>query len=156
MISASYPFWLNVAKQIGRLFNLQDQITQIQVFSRFKEQYDDRETVTRNARYAIRSFVAWGVLEDSKVKGCYEQSKPMGISESNLTILLYEAALYADKEGKAAIGLLKNNSAFFPFQLSVLTGDYISQQSNTIDVLRYGLDDELLKLSKPMKKDGQI
>jgi len=112
--------------------------------------------VTRNARYAIRSFVAWGVLEDSKVKGCYEQSKPMGISESNLTILLYEAALYADKEGKAAIGLLKNNSAFFPFQLSVLTGDYISQQSNTIDVLRYGLDDELLKLSKPMKKDGQI
>jgi len=27
-----------------------------------------------------------------------------------------------------------------------LTGDYISQQSNTIDVVRYGLDDELLKL----------
>lgn len=146
VISASYPFWFNVAKQTGRLFNLQDQITQTQVFSRLKEQYGDRETVARNARYAIRSFVAWGVLEDSKVKGCYEQCKPMGISEPNLTILLYEAALYADKEGKAALGLLKNNPAFFPFQLPVLTGDYISQQSNTIDVVRYGLDDELLKL----------
>lgn len=146
VISASYPFWFNVAKQTGRLFNLQDQITQVQVFSRLKEQYGDRETVTRNARYAIRSFVAWGVLEDSKVKGCYEQCKPTAISEPNLTILLYEAALYADKEGKAALGLLKNNPAFFPFQLPVLTGDYISQQSNTIDVVRYGLDDELLKL----------
>tara|TARA_A100001015_G_scaffold284607_1_gene351268 strand:- start:693 stop:1448 length:756 start_codon:yes stop_codon:yes gene_type:complete len=146
VISASYPFWFNVAKQTGRLFNLQDQITQAQVFSRLKEQYGDRETVARNARYAIRSFVAWGVLEDSKLKGCYEQCKPRAISEANLTILLYEAALYADKEGKAVLGLLKNNPAFFPFQLPFLTGDFISQQSNTIDVVRYGLDDELLKL----------
>ena len=146
VISASYPFWFNVAKQTGRLFNLQDQITQVQVFSRLKEQYGDRETVARNARYAIRSFVAWGVIEDSNAKGCYEQCKPMEINEANLTILLYEAALYADKEGKAVLGLLKNNPAFFPFQLSVLTGDYISQQSNVIDVVRYGLDDELLKL----------
>ena len=146
VISASYPFWFNVAKQTGRLFNLQDQITQVQVFSRLKEQYGDRETVARNSRYVIRSFVAWGVLEDSKVKGCYEQCKPMGISEPNLAILLYEAALYAHKEGKAALGFLKNSPAFFPFRLPVLTGDYISQQSKTIDVVRYGLDDELLKL----------
>ena len=81
VISASYPFWFNVAKQTGRLFNLQDQITQAQVFSRLKELYGDREAVARNARYGIRSFVAWGVLEDTKVKGCYEQSKPTAISE---------------------------------------------------------------------------
>ena len=146
VISASYPFWFNVARQVGRLFNLQDQVTQSQVFSRLKEQYGDRETVARNARYAIRSFVAWGVLRDSKVKGCYEQGKIMEINDPNLAILLYEAALHVDKEGKAALGLLKNNPAFFPFQLSVLTGDFISQHSNTIDVVRYGLDDELLKL----------
>ncbi len=146
VISASYPFWFNVAKQTGRLFNLQNQITQAQIFSRIKEQYGDRETVTRNARYTIRSFVAWGVLEDSKVKGCYEQCKPIGISEPNLTLLLYQAALHADKERKADLGLLKNNPAFFPFQLPVLTGNYISQQSSTIDVVRYALDDELLKL----------
>ncbi len=146
VISASYPFWFNVAKQVGRLFNLQDQVKQSQVFFRLKEQYGDRETVARNARYAIRSFVAWGVLNDSKVKGCYEQGKIMGINDPNLAILLYEAALHVDKEGKATLGLLKNNPAFFPFQLPVLTGNFISQHSNTIDVVRYGLDDELLKL----------
>ena len=146
MISASYPFWFNVARQTGRLFNLQDQITQTQVFSRLKEKYGDRETVARNARYVIRSFVAWGVLEDSTVKGCYEQTAPMEIREPNPAILLYEAALYATEEGKEALGLLKNNPAFFPFQLPVLAGDYISQQCHTIDVVFYGVDDDLLKL----------
>lgn len=148
VISASYPFWFNVAKQTGRLFNLQDQITQAQVFSRLKEQYGDRETVARNARYTIRSFVAWEVLKDSRTKGCYEQCKPLVINEPDLAILLYEAALYADKEGKAALGLLKNNPAFFPFRLPVLTGDYISQKGNNIEVVRYGLNDELLKLKE--------
>lgn len=146
VISASYPFWFNVAKQTGRLFNLQDQITQAQVFSRLKEQYGDRETVARNARYTIRSFVAWDVLEDSKVKGCYEQSKPMGISEPYLAILLYEAALHADKEGKAALGLLKDNPAFFPFRLPLLTADFISQHNNAITITHNGIEDKLVEL----------
>ncbi|MCK9303771.1 MAG: hypothetical protein M0P27_00050 [Bacteroidales bacterium] len=146
VISASYPFWFNVARQTGRLFNLQNQITQPQVFSRLKEQYGDRETVARNARYTIRSFVAWDALKDSKIKGCYEQSKRIEISDANHAILLYEAALHADKEGKASLGLLKNNPAFFPFQIPVLSGDYIAQNSKAIEIVRYGLDDELLKL----------
>ncbi len=146
IISASYPFWFNVARQTGRLFNLQDQVTQSQVFSRLKEGYGDRETVARNARYAIRSFVAWGVLKDSKVRGCYEQSGKMDISDSNVAILLYESALHTYLEGKAMLELLKNNPAFFPFQLPVLVGDFISQQSNAIDLVHHGLSDELLQL----------
>ena len=31
MISAAYPFWHNVAIQVGRLLNLQDQVTQQQI-----------------------------------------------------------------------------------------------------------------------------
>ena len=155
VISASYPFWFSLARQTGRLFNLQDRITQAQVFSRLKEQYGDRETVARNARYAIRSFVAWGVLEDSGVKGCYQRSKPMTVSDPSSAILLYEAALHADRGGKIALDLLRKNPAFFPFQLPDLTGDLISQQSNAIDVVRYGLDDELLKLKEEKSSTHQ-
>ena len=43
-------------------------------------------------------------------------------------------------------GLLLNNPAFFPFLLPVMTGDLVSQRCDRIDVVRYGLDDELLKL----------
>jgi hypothetical protein len=44
------------------------------------------------------------------------------------------------------LGLLLNHPAFFPFQFPVLSGDFISQHSERLDVDRYGLDDELLTL----------
>ncbi|MDD2661729.1 MAG: hypothetical protein PHY54_18915 [Methylococcales bacterium] len=148
ILTASYPFWFNVARQIGRLFNLQDQITQAQVFNRLKEQYGDRETVARNARYTVRSFVAWGVLKDSETNGCYEKNPPICIIDADLAILMFESALLATPEAKVALGLLQNNPAFFPFHLPVISGDSVTQRSNRIDIVRYGLDDQLLMLKQ--------
>ena len=146
MISAVYPFWFNVARQTGRLLALQDQVAHTQIINRLKEQYGDRQTVSRCAQYVIRSFVAWGALKDSEAKGCYEKAAPVSVADSNLAILMFEAALHATTEGKGALGLLLNNPAFFPFQLPVMSGDFVSQRSARIDVVRNGLDDELLKL----------
>lgn len=146
ILSAAYPFWFSVAKQTGRLLNLQEQITQRQVFNRLKEQYGDRETVSRNARYTIRSFVAWGVLKDMQSKGSYEKSDTLLIQDRGLAILFIEAALHATPEGKGALGLLINSPSFFPFHLPMLTGDFIAKSASGIDVVRHGLNDELLKL----------
>lgn len=146
VISASYPFWFNVARQVGRLLNLQDHITQVQIINRLKEQYGDRETVARNARYAVRSFVAWRVLKDLKAKGCYERANPITITDHDLSILLLESALHANPEGKAALAMLLNAPAFFPFQLPVMTGDFVAQRAPRIEVVRYGLNDDLLTL----------
>ena len=145
ILSASYPFWFNVAKQVGRLLNLQDQIKQAQVFGRLKEQYGDRETVARNARYTVRSFVAWGVLKDSGAKGCYEKSAPVNVENPDLAILMVESALYAMPEAAGILGTLLNNPTFFPFRLPAMTGNFVSQHSRRLDVLKY-VDDDLLKL----------
>lgn len=146
MVSAVYPFWFNVARQTGRLLALQDQVTQTQIINRLKEQYGDRQTVSRYARFVIRSFVAWEVLKDSEAKGCYEKAGPVSITEPNLAILMFESALLATPEAKGAMGLLLNNPAFFPFQLPMMTGDLVFQRSERINLVRYGLDDELLEL----------
>jgi hypothetical protein len=146
IISAAYPFWFNVAKQTGRLFNLQEQITQAQVFNRLKEQYGDRETVARNARYTVRSFIAWEVLNDSKTKGCYEQAAPLQIFEPEIAVLLLEAALLAIPEGKSALRLLLASPALFPFQLPLMTGDFIANTSERLKIVRYGMEDEMLEL----------
>jgi len=146
VISAAYPFWFNVAKQVGRLFNLQESVTQVQIFNRIKEQYGDRETVARNARYTVRSFVAWGVLQESGVKGCYKKAPSRQIHDRKLAVLMMEAALFAIPEGKMAFGALLRNPAFFPFELSVMTSDFISRTSSCIDVIRHGLDDEIVML----------
>lgn len=146
MILAVYPFWFNAARQTGRLLSLQDQVTQTQIINRLKEQYGDRQTVSRYARFVIRSFVAWGALKDSEAKGCYEKAAPVTIPDQDLAILMFEAALHAAPEGAGALALLLNNPAFFPFQLPAMTGDFVSQRTDRMDVVRYGLDDELLKL----------
>lgn len=146
MISSVYPFWHHTARQVGRLLNLQQRITQGQVFDRLKEQFGDRETVARYARYAIRSFIAWGVLKDSDVKGCYEGVAPFCIEDETLAVVLLESVLRAIPEGKGDLTLLVNNPAFFPFQLPMMTGDLISSRCARIDLVRYGLDDVLLKL----------
>ncbi len=146
MISAVYPFWFNVARQAGRLLALQDQVTQTQIINRLKEQYGDRQTVSRYAQFVIRAFVAWGALKDSGARGCYGKATPVSIADTDLAILMFESALLATPEANVALGLLLNHPAFFPFQLPVMTGDFVSQRSARIDVVRYGLDDELLKL----------
>ena len=147
IISTSYPFWWNVALQVGRLLSLQDQVTQPQIFNRLKEQYGDRETIARNARYTVRSFIAWGVLKDTDVRGCYEKSTPIIISNQDIAILLIESALHVTPEGKGALGLLVNSPALFPFHIPAMTGDFISHSTDRINVDRYGLDDEMLTLN---------
>ena len=150
IISAAYPFWFNVAKQTGRLFNLQEHITQAQVFNRLKEQYGDRETVARNARYTVRSFIAWEVLKDSKTKGCYQQAAPLQIFEAEIAVLLLEAALLAIPEGKSALKLLLASPALFPFQLPLMTGDFIANRCERLKMVRYGMDDDFLELKQYM------
>lgn len=146
MISAVYPFWFNVARQTGRLLALQEQVTQMQIIGRMKEQYGDRQTVSRYAKYVLRSFVAWGVLKDSKTKGCYEKTPVLSITDGNQAILMLESALMAAPEAKGVLRLLLNNPAFFPFQFPVITGDFVSRHNSRIEVVRYGLDEELLRL----------
>ena len=146
VVSASYPFWFNVAKQVGRILNLQDKISQRQIFDRLKEQYGDRETVARNGRYAVRSFVAWNILKDSNSRGCYERTNLYIIKNPDIAILLFESALHATPDGHSALGFLTNSPGFFPFQIPLLTGDYIAQNCERIDVVHHSFADELLKL----------
>ena len=147
MISAVYPFWFNVARQTGRLLALQDQVTQTQIINRLKEQYGDRQTVSRYARFVIRSFVAWGALKDSEAKGCYEKLAPVSVADSDLVILMFESALHATPEAKGALRLLLNNPAFFPFQLPVMTFNFVMGRSDRIIVEKYGLDETYVAIT---------
>jgi hypothetical protein len=148
MICAAYPFWFNAARQAGRLLALQNQITMKQVSARLMEVYGERQTVSRNAQFVVRSFAFWGILKDTAAKGCYEKAPPLTILDQNLAILMFEAALHATREGKGALGLLLNNPVFFPFQIPVMTGGEVAQRTERIDVGRYGLDEELLRLKE--------
>jgi hypothetical protein len=118
----------------------------MQIINRMKEQYGDRQTISRYAKYVIRSFVAWGVLTDTGSKGCYAKSLKIQIDQVDRAALVYESVLLAEQVPKIAISLVQSNPALFPFIIQSMTGVRLSQLSKRVDVSRYGLDDELLVL----------
>jgi hypothetical protein len=73
MAMAVYPFWAAVAAHTGRLLRLQGTAAAAHVQRRVREQYGERETVSRAARRVIRSFVDWDVLSETFEKGIYSQ-----------------------------------------------------------------------------------
>ena len=73
MAQAAYPFWGAVASQTGRLLRLQGTTAATHVQRRVREQYGERETVSRAARRVLRSFIDWGVLSETGEKGVYRQ-----------------------------------------------------------------------------------
>jgi len=149
MLSSAYPFWHNVAQHTGRLFALQEKVTMKQIIARLIERYGDRQTVSRNVQFAVRSFFYWGLLKDSEIRGCYEKNEPLSFLDPNLTVLMFESALHALPDNTKSLGVLLNNPAFFPFKIPAITGDFVAQQADRIDVAHYGGVDELLKIKNP-------
>lgn len=156
MISAAYPFWFNVAMQTGRLLSLQEHVSQRQIIYRVREQYGDRETVSRYARYVIRSFVAWGCLRETGEKGCYNKGIVTCIDDTYLTSLLLESTILASGIAKGALVMLLSSPSFFPFSLPYLSGESLSRQNRRVAVERYGLDEELLTLNQQNYREGPI
>ncbi len=146
MAMAAYPFWAAVAANTGRLLRLQGTAAAAHVQRRVREQYGERETVSRAARRVIRSFVDWGVLSGTKEKGIYSQGRTYSIDDLRLISWLIEASLYARFNGSAAIKDLLDSPSIFPFRLMHVSAEHLVSRSPRLDLLRHGLDDDLVML----------
>jgi len=59
---------------------------------------------------------------------------------------LVEASLHARANGSAAIKDLLDGSSIFPFRLAHVSAEQMVSLSPRLDILRHGLDDDLLML----------
>lgn len=148
MIMAAYPFWSSVAMQVGRLLRLQGSVAAIHVQRRVREQYGERETVSRRARYALRSYLDWGALKETGTKGIYSAGTPLTIEDCRLIAWLAEAALHARENGSATLKDLLNSPIFFPFQIKPISTEKLVAASSRIDIAHNGLDDNFIMLKK--------
>lgn len=150
MITAAYPFWAIAGAYVGRLIRLQGTIPASQIQRRVKEKYGERETVSRCARYLLRSYIDWGVLTDTAKKGIYEQGNIIAVDDPKLVAWLIEAQLNTLVEKKSLLRALFDTPALFPFQLTNISSDQLLKTSNRLEIVRHGLDD-LLVMSKGSK-----
>ena len=154
MLMAAYPFWSSVAIQAGRLLRLQGTVGAMHVQRRVREQYGERETVSRRTRYALRSYLDWGVLQETNVKGIYSAGETLNIDDPLLTTWLAEASLHARANGSAPLEDLIDNPSFFPFRIKPVQAGNLVTASSRLELLRHGLDDDLIMLRKqPTKGD---
>ena len=93
MVIAAYPFWSGVAVQVGRLLRLQGSAAAAQVQRRVREQYGERETVSRATRRVLRSYLDWGVLQESGATGIYTAGTTLAIDNSRLIAWLAEPSV---------------------------------------------------------------
>jgi hypothetical protein len=148
MLMAVYPFWASVALQTGRLLRLQGSATATQVQRRIREQYGERETVSRRARYVLRSYVDWGVLSETGTKGIYNASPALDVDDSRLIAWLVEASLHARANSSTPLKDLIDSPSLFPFRLKPIHAESLRVASASIEVLRHGLDDDMVILRR--------
>ncbi len=146
MITAVYPFWASVAAQVGRLLRLQDSVAAAQVQRRVREQYGERETVSRRVRYVLRSYVDWGVLSEAGTKGGYSACLPLPVDDPKLIAWLVEASLHARSSATAPLKDVIDSPNFFPFRLKPMHAENLVALCPRIELVRHGLDDELVML----------
>lgn len=154
MVIAVYPFWAAVATQVGRLLRLQGSAAAAHVQRRVREQYGERETVSRAARRVLRSYLDWGVLQETRAKGVYTAGTTLPIDDSQLIAWLAEASLHSRANGSAPLKDLIDSPSFFPFRIKPVHAESLVSASSRLDILRHGLDDDLVMLRKHAKKVG--
>ena len=152
MVTAVYPFWSRVATQAGRLLKLQGSAAAAHVQRRVREQYGERETVSRAARRVLRSFLDWGVLRESGSKGIYTPATTLFIEDPRPIAWLVEASLHARANGSASLRELLYSPSLFPFRIKPIPAESIRTVSPRLDSFRQGLDDEVVMLRKATAK----
>ncbi|MFZ5451622.1 MAG: hypothetical protein ACOZF2_07100 [Thermodesulfobacteriota bacterium] len=148
MVTAVYPFWSVVAIHVGRLLKLQGSAAASQIQRRLREQYGERETVSRAARRVLRSYLDWGVLNESGAKGIYHAGRPIVVDDPRLISWLIEASLHARSNGSAPFKEVIESPGLFPFLLKPIQPDSFLEVSANLNILRHGLNDDLVMLRK--------
>ncbi len=150
MATAVYPFWSSVALQVGRLLRLQDSAAAAHVQRRICEQYGERETVSRSARRVLRSYLDWGVLKETEVKGIYTTRTTLNIEDPLLICWLAEASLHSWIYRSAPLRELLDSPSFFPFRIKSIHADSLMAASSRLEIFRQGSDEDLVMLKKPI------
>lgn len=146
MVMAVYPFWAEVASHVGRLLKLQGSAAATHIQRRIREQYGERETVSRAAHRVLRSYIDWGVLSETGTKGVYSQGLSLVGNDQQLISWLVEASLHARSNGSAPLKDLIESPSLFPFRLRPVSAESLLAASPRLDLLRHGLDDNMVML----------
>ena len=143
MCLATYPFFRDVAATTGRLLALQGEAALSQVVRRMAESWGERSTLTRAVQRVVRSFVEWGVLAETEVRGVFSPAARIAVAGNGVGPWLLEAGLvsYGRREYPLR-GLV--GASLYPLDLAVSVRDVSGNPR--LELCRQGLDEDVVVL----------
>ena len=114
MAISAYPFFGQVAENIGRLSSLHGDCTTAEIHRRMRERYGERETIVRATNRVIQSQVDWETIRHGNDGKQVLRKPPIHLESNEAVAWLVEAAVrYA---GKALpVATLMSMPVLFPF-----------------------------------------
>ena len=116
MLSACYPFFVDVAGLVGKSLGLNGEVALSQLTRRLVDTWGDRSTLRPASQRLMRSMVQWGALRDGGKVGVYLAPSKRIAVPSGIGGLLVEGLLIAAQRGMP-LNQLVSHPAVFPFDV---------------------------------------
>lgn len=142
MALLAYPFFRDVAATVGQLGRLQGRMSLAQVERRMVESWGERTTLVRATQRLIRSFVDWGIMEDTNELGVYELAPVRRTENQNLALWLLDCAVVSNEADQMPLAELGQLTYLFPFDLPPFLSEV--RRSERFKISRQGLDLEMI------------
>lgn len=118
LLSAAYPFFVDVATSVGKTLGLSGEIALAQLNRRIVEVWGDRTTLRPAVQRLTRSMVHWGVLRQGDQRGVLLAPEKRIAVSPGVSELLLEGLLIAAGKGMA-LNQLVRDPGLFPFEIQV-------------------------------------
>jgi len=145
MALASYPFFADVAREVGRGLMLGDAVRVGAVQRRLAEARGDRSTLRRASQRVLSTLGDWKVLVPGPARGTWAAA-PRWEPAPEVAGWLLRAALLADERAAMPLEALASLPTLFPFRLSVTPATVAGDPE--LVLLREGLDREMVQLRR--------
>lgn len=142
---ASYPFFYSLSRILGRLFKLQDDVSNTEFYRRCVEENGDRESIKRAAARYLQSIAEWGLLDD-KEKAIVKPTKKIVLDNSEIVTWLMGAAFFASDRERLSIDEILSDPAWFPFEIS--SKGFQIEESKSLEIVHRNVGNVLISLRK--------
>jgi len=141
MAIGTYPFFCDVAANVGKLLALNGHANLSQVGRRMTESWGDRSTLPRAIQRVLRSMVQWGAVREGPAKGTFVADQ---IGE-----LLLRAVLVSHGRGMS-LSQLTGHPSLFPFGIHLSAT--AMRKSGCIQVQREGDQSDFIDLGQGSRR----
>jgi hypothetical protein len=146
MLSAAYPFFVDIAGLVGKSLSLNGEVVLSQLTRRLVDTWGDRSTLRLGTQRLVRSMVQWGALRKGGKVGIYLGAPKRIAVPFSIGEMLVEGLLIAAQRG-IPLNQLVSHPALFPFD--VRTDLAALRRSERLRVHRQGDQTDFVERGAP-------